>query len=141
MTARPLPVEHRPGDRGQNGFTLVEVLAALTVLALVMTGILALFSQAVATLQMNADRLTATHLARSELAKWLAQPGHDYATLKARVDAEGGTLKENDPLFGPWEREVTVTRVAGLANPPLKVTFTVAGRRGVSITLYTLITP
>ncbi|MDI3257650.1 MAG: prepilin-type N-terminal cleavage/methylation domain-containing protein [Kyrpidia sp.] len=141
MTARQRISKRGPGDNRQKGLTLVEVLAALTILSLIVAGLLALFGQATATSQTDTDRLTAVHLAQSELAKWLAQPGHDYATLRARVDAGSGTVTETATVSGQWTRKVTVSRLTGFANPPLQVSLTVAGPRGVSDTLYTLITP
>ncbi len=62
--------------RGEQGFSLVEVLIAAAIFLVVALGIVPLFAQAIVNNRSGADYTTATNLAKSELRAPVLAP-HD----------------------------------------------------------------
>lgn len=60
------------GVRSDQGFSLVEVMAALVIFAIVSGALLALVMRGAQTIRGNADRVLAASMARTELDAWLA---------------------------------------------------------------------
>jgi prepilin-type N-terminal cleavage/methylation domain-containing protein len=60
--------------RGEQGFSLVEVLIAAAIFLVVALGIVPLFAQAIVNNRSGADYTTATNLAKSELERLYALP-------------------------------------------------------------------
>lgn len=63
-----------PGNRSEQGFSLVEVLIAAAIFLVVALGIVPLFAQAIVNNRSGADYTTATNLAKSELERLYALP-------------------------------------------------------------------
>lgn len=81
----PCSSTRRP-DRGSEGFTLLEVLVALTILGMSFATLLAIFSQALAS-ERNRDRAFAARtLAQSLMAQTLAAQSVDEGTLAGHTD-------------------------------------------------------
>lgn len=89
----------------EDGFSLIEVVVALTVLAFVVLG----FSAATTTLVRAADpsggRLTAVELVQSRIREVAMDP--DYDRLKSRYEG----VETNIPGYPGYRRTTSITRV------------------------------
>jgi type II secretion system protein I len=116
--------------RGQRGFTLLEVLVALTILGLGAVALIQLSAQGLRLVQHSDD-----HQAAVLLADRLAKENSPLA-----VGIEQG---QEGPLA--WERRIDRVNTPDALQPPggptprlLALTVTVRGSRGSSLTLATL---
>ncbi|MBX6396287.1 MAG: prepilin-type N-terminal cleavage/methylation domain-containing protein [Alicyclobacillaceae bacterium] len=139
--ARSAGFASRRSVRHDQGLTLLEVLAAMTLLSLVVMSFLVLYNQMWTASVKSSDRLDAVHLAETQMSQWLADPNHDYAHLQGRM---GKASSFTDPLPSPpagWSGQIKVSLANGSPGAPLQVAVTVVSPRGVSTTLYTLVSP
>lgn len=102
------------GSGSDQGFSLVEVMAALVIFAIVSGALLALVMRGAQTIRGNADRVLAASLARSELDAWLA------------VGANGVPLGQTSRVVTNQAGTFTITTTAtwidlALATNPCKV--------------------
>lgn len=79
--------------RRERGMSLVEVLVALVILAMVMLSIIGLFSQSMVLNASGMDYTTVNNLARDKLEELLALPFNDP---RLAVTAQTGTTYPND---------------------------------------------
>lgn len=86
-----------PADRGQGGFTLVEMLVAITILAFVALGIAGLFSHSITVNASGHDYAQLAAEARIALETLQALPFTDPAL--AETDSNGRTMVASDPGF------------------------------------------
>lgn len=77
----------RPRRDGQSGFTLIEALISIALVAMTMGAVMITLSQAATTQRARFDRLLLTEFAFSKLEEWVV--GGNVAT-DARGKAEGG---------------------------------------------------
>lgn len=70
----------------QRGFTLIEILAALTMFAIVGGALLQLFQTGLRTASVVADQNHAVYLARSKLTELLIEPDPHPGTLSGDFD-------------------------------------------------------
>lgn len=95
------------------GFTLLEVLVALTLLAIGILAIMQLFPQALSQSRVAAERTTVASLARSELGRVKAQGVgsqlSDWAVANALKELT--TIEQSYALYESWRS--TVQRVGG----------------------------
>ncbi|MGB2130714.1 MAG: type IV pilus modification PilV family protein [Marinobacterium sp.] len=120
---------------GQTGFTLLEVLVAFVLLAMMLGVILNLNSSAMDTTARASDRLLALMLAQSELDRVLAEPELRLGTL--RGDSEDDRFE--------WELEVsrfefpdTDPGLDSGAPEPFRIDINVNWDRNQSLSLSTL---
>ncbi len=95
----------------QSGMSLIEVLAALTILALVVMSVIGLFAQSVAVNAAGMDYATVNNLARDRLEQLMALPFTDpRISLDADIVGPDGTEQTfPDSVDGlPFEIEYTV---------------------------------
>lgn len=94
--------KRRPRRDGQSGFTLIEALISIALVAMAMGAVMITLSQAAATQRARFDRLLLTEFAHSKLEEWVV--GGNVAT-GATGEAEGGwnwrldehTVRPNPP--------------------------------------------
>ena len=112
--------------RGEQGFSLIEVLIAAGILLVVALGILPLFAQAIVNNRAGADYTQATNYAKSELERLYALPFSNpelrvqgaqtervqYFSLAAKVWIAGAAPATDPPL---WTR-TTIIRQYGLGG-------------------------
>lgn len=116
--------------RGQSGFTLLEVLVAMSILAVAITTMLQLSSQNLRLLRLSGEHQRAVLLADR---------------LTREIQPEGEEVQSgNEGPYG-WERRVSVVPVAAEQSPPggaapqlLSVTVSVRWGSGRSVELATL---
>ncbi|HRT65943.1 MAG TPA: prepilin-type N-terminal cleavage/methylation domain-containing protein, partial [Candidatus Hydrogenedentes bacterium] len=68
-TARPAPKPRNPSASGRAGFTLLEVLVALAILATGILGAMQLFPASLRQTRAAAERTAAANLANSEMTR------------------------------------------------------------------------
>ena len=113
----------------KNGFTLLEILLVLGIMALVFFPLLSMFSSGLLVSGEIEGTATALHLAQQKLEAIKNLPFDS-------VSSEAKTAVEN---FPGYEREVTVTSPqADLKDVAVKVYWTVRGSE-LNVTLQTLV--
>lgn len=121
------------------GFTLLEVLIALAILAVGIVAAMQLFPASLRQSRMAAERTAAANLANSELSRLRAiDVGNDFSSW---LDRNGldllSTTERAYALYNGWS--TTVQRTAGLSDT-YRVTFSVQmldGRRETFVTYVT----
>jgi len=105
--------------RNVNGFTLIEVVVALTIAALAFPALLKAFSQGVNTYSIIENKTTAYYLLRLKMGQ-VEMTGYPET---GRTDGDFG----NDSLF-KWSTEVTDTDTDGLREVNVVITWDEKGR-------------
>jgi len=96
-------------NRRQRGMTLIELLVAMAILAVVMLSIIGLFTQSISMNISGQNYMSANNMARQRLEELIALP---YQTLRGQVTAQEGTWFHEDigpytvGLGTPWSRDV-----------------------------------
>lgn len=107
----------------RRGFTLIEVMVALVILAIVLLGTAQLTTRQVHTVATSAQLQSAVELAESRVAKIEADP--NYAKLESLYVATENTFA----TYPGFSRQTAITHTGGtgLANDYKKATVTVTG--------------
>jgi prepilin-type N-terminal cleavage/methylation domain-containing protein len=84
------PMVHRLSTMDQSGFTFIEILITISVIAILFVPIMQLFSHSVFATGYNVDQITATNLAKSEMERVI-----NLNLSKAQM------LKVGDQIFPP----------------------------------------
>ena len=97
----------------QRGMTLIELLIAMGILAVVMLSIIGLFSQSISLNLSGQNYMSATNFARERVEELIARP---YLTLRGQVLSETGTWYHEDLTggtagSGTWARDVRLREV------------------------------
>lgn len=128
-----LTADHKRGSRGQDGFTLIEVIVAFTILAVMLTALLQGFSRGMDGIAAADERSRLIAAAQNRLEEV-------GVLIPLEPGVEAGRMDDID-----WEVAIdALPAVAppGLADPPpydlLTVTVTVRNDNGGSDTLNTL---
>jgi type IV pilus assembly protein PilV len=128
-------IKEKIGMKGREGFTLLEVLVAVTIFAI---GILAVASMQLTSIQGNAfgnEMTTATFLAQAQLERMKSVA--DVSTLATGGDASPIDENENSGVSGAiYNRSWTVA--AGPSADSRQVSVTVNWRSGMGDHLVTL---
>ena len=124
--ARRHPHNHR------TGFTLIEVLVAGIVLAIGMTTLLSITSQALSTQRRGEQKIIAASLLDELLSSVLTEGPQDFIRLKS----SSGPC---DAPFDDWEYVVEIDNAVG--SDPFKVLATVTSPSGQAYECGTLIAP
>lgn len=111
-------------NRNSCGFTLLEVVIALAILAGVITTVVVTFNRHLTLATEDRDTTTALLLARAKLD----QP--DFLT----VTTASGTFAPDFPEFS-WKREETVSEIPTLKRYQLTVSWN-GGQRSLQLVLY-----
>jgi type IV pilus assembly protein PilV len=114
----------KPVQLGTAGFSAVELMVSMTVMALLMLGFLTVFPLGMRSVQKGESLSTATSLAQDEMERLKTLPFTD-AALTAGNHSDSG-----NPIEGAFTRTWTVTNDAPLAGMKT-VRVTVAYRDGV----------
>lgn len=93
-------MQMRSGHHGQSGFTLLEVLVALTILAIALAAIIGAASN---------QALNTTHLRDKTLAHWVAMNRIAEMQLSAEWPAKGKLRGEEEMGLHAWHWVRTVT--------------------------------
>jgi type II secretion system protein I len=96
--------------RDRAGFTLIEVLIAITMLAIVTLGLMAASGRMIRTVSDDRVRTVASTAADARIAMIRAWPA--YATL----DSVYAGIETGQPLPG-WTRTTTIVRTGGAGQP------------------------
>lgn len=109
-----MPVRRTHGRRQQRrrnrrGFTLIEIMIALTLLAFVVLGLSSATAPLMHTATITRVRSQANEVANSQVAQVLAWP--EYSSLEATF---AGAV--NDWPHAGWRRTTTVVRVGGVGQ-------------------------
>jgi len=120
-------------SRGRDGFTLLEVLVAVMIIALAFTGLLALHSRNLALVSRDQDLTRATLLMRELVAQVELFP--DYSQLGT---ASGNF--EGSPGFS-WERDVRSTALEELREVRFRVSWGERGRQSAELLYYVHVQP
>ncbi|HVN87844.1 MAG TPA: prepilin-type N-terminal cleavage/methylation domain-containing protein [Candidatus Binatia bacterium] len=115
------------------GFTLLEVLVAVMIIALGFTGLLSLHSRNLTLVSRDQDLTRATLLMRELVAQVELFP--DYAV----VGSASGNF-DGSPGF-TWEREVTSTDLEELRQVRLRVLWGVRGLHRAEVLYYVHVQP
>ena len=104
----------RPEQRSGGGFTLLEVLVAMVIVAL---GMLAVFGQ------LNQAASTATRLRDKTFAEWIALNQLTLARIQGDFPAVGSQSNDTEMGYGKWHYVVDVseTGVADLRRVDVSV--------------------
>lgn len=117
----------RPTNTNQRGFTLLEVLAALSVLALGMVILLQ-------TDALNTERTL--HASRLMAATLLAQEKMDEVFSRSEDVTGPGTTQGQEDIFS-WKRTVAASQYTGVSEVRLSVDWTEGSRgRSYSVIAY-----
>ncbi len=92
MSAQAMPVSRRPGPRATRGFTLIEILVTLLVMALGMHGVISMQTRATATEFESYQRGQALALARDMEARLLSSRGVLTGFLNNAISSTDGSL-------------------------------------------------
>ncbi len=99
--------------RGEQGFSLIEVLIASGILLVVALGVLPLFAQAIVNNRAGADYTQATNYAKSELERLYALP---FSSPELAVTT--GDQTERVQYFSQYQKK-WIAGAAPTADPPL----------------------
>jgi len=108
--SKPRPSTGHPGARGSAGFTLLEALIAIVILALSLSALLQLYSTGLRGIASIDDNLRARLLAQSVMAEMSYDRRLQPGRLQGRLDQFAWTLSitpfdDGDPAPqqpGPW---------------------------------------
>ena len=125
----------KPGSR-KSGFTFVEILVAMTLLALLFVPMMQLFSHAMEATNTSRDLITAISLARWEMER-VKNLGNTTARLKAQGNLVWPPLEEPPLVLN--SRSWRIHRVLETEVEPLQVTVEVR-REGEEEPLARLVT-
>jgi type IV pilus modification protein PilV len=122
-----------------SGFTLLEVLIALAILAIGIIGAMQLFPASLRQSRVSAERTAAANLANSELGRLRAlDVGRGFSSWLDRNTLE--TLSETERSYALYEGwQTTIQRAVG-SQDTYRVTFAVQmqdGRREIFVTYVT----
>ncbi len=124
----------RPGSRkrarkADDGFTLIEVMVAMTILAIALVAVFQMQSQSISMASEARFRTTASLLAQSKMAELEAS-----ASIGGKTDA--GDFSPEHPQYA-WRVSVTDTQIPGFKRIEVTVFNPVMTRGGVySLVLY-----
>jgi prepilin-type N-terminal cleavage/methylation domain-containing protein len=110
--------------RGEQGFSLIEVLIASGILLVVALGVLPLFAQAIVNNRAGADYTQATNIAKSELERLYALP---FSSPDLQVVGEA---TERLQYFSQYQQK-WIDGAAPAADPPLWTRTTTIRQYGV----------
>jgi len=111
-------MRHRPS--GQEGFTLVELIAALVIFSVAVVGTLEVFGVCLRSTVANVGHTRAVNLAQGLLEETIAE-GYFIA------DTDDGDCAPEDPEYS-WQREIVETETPKLYQIRIVVTWTERGR-------------
>ena len=94
----------------RDGFTLIEVMMAVTMLGLVMLGLMSTTGRMIRTVADDRSRILAAAAADEQLA--LVRQWPTYASL----DSAYAGVQTDTPRPG-WTRTTSITRIGGVAQP------------------------
>jgi len=121
-----------------DGFTIVEVITGIAVIAVVLAGATAFFIQSMKTVDLQGQKQAAVQVANSEMETVRQMPGSDVVAYINAHRTDTATLNNvvytvewdcvdassNSPCVGAPSAEATWTKVL---QPELKVTFRAGG--------------
>lgn len=98
--------------RGEQGFSLIEVLIASGILLVVALGVLPIFAQAIVNNRAGADYTQATNFAKSELERLYALP---FSSFELQVEGE----ETERVQYFSLAQQIWIDGEAPPADPPL----------------------
>ncbi len=126
---------HRVDQQSQQGFTLMEIMVAMMILAISLTVILQLFSGSLRSGQLSKNYLTAVYHAKAQMEEALL----DDKTLVASEQGESGDGYTWVTTMLPYEDETVLDYSSGFAMYAVTVTVSwLENKHKKSVTLQSL---